>query len=92
MSTFVEFNKCWTSGKSSRLFIETVNVTGLQFMNLFVFLGHPGNAHFAPKYPQPAKAKKKVKSKRKTDRDNARAAKFQERKKREMEAAASAAA
>ena len=90
MSTFVEFNKCWTSGKRSRLFIETVN--GNAFMNFSVFLGHPGNAHFAPKYPQPAKAKKKVKSKRKTVRDNERAAKFQEQKRREMEMAAAASA
>ena len=59
-------------------------------MNFSVFLGHPGNAHFVPKNPQPAK--KKVKSKRKTDRDNERAAKFQERKRKEAEAAVSAAA
>ena len=88
MSTFVEFNKCWTSGKRSRLFIESVN--GNAFMNFSVFLGHPGNVYFDPKNHHTAK--KKVKSKRKTDRDNERAAKFQERKKKEMEAAASAAA
>ena len=88
LSTFVEFNKCWTSGKRSRLFIESVN--GNAFMTFSVFLGHPGNAHFVPKNPQQPK-KKKVKSKRKTDRDNQRAANFQERKRREMEAAVSAA-
>ena len=89
LSTFVEFNKCWTSGKRSRLFIESVN--GNAFMTFSVFLGHPGNAHFVPKNPQPPK-KKKVKSKRKTYRDNQRAANFQERKRKEMEAAVSAAA
>lgn len=87
LSTFVEFNKCWISGKRSRLFIETVN--GNAFMNFSVFLGHPGKPHFAPKNPQPPK---KVKSKRKADRDNERAARFQERKRKEMEAAAAAAA
>ena len=89
-ATFVELNKCWISGKSSRLFIETVK--GNAFVNFSVFLGHPGNVHFVPKNPQPAAAKKKVKSKRKTERDNLRAAQFQERKKKEMETAASAEA
>ena len=78
------------SGKRSRLFIESVN--GNAFMTFSVFLGHPGNAHFVPKNPQPPKKKKKVKSKRKTDRDNQRAANFQERKRKETEAAVSAAA
>ena len=45
-STFVEFNKCWSSGKRSRLVIESVN--GHAFVNFSAFLGNPKTMHFAP--------------------------------------------
>ena len=88
-STFVEFNKCWSSGKRSRLVIEWVN--GHAFVNFSAFLGHPETMHFAPgeKWsPRRYSNKKpKKKSKRKTQRDNDRAARFQEKKRQEKEAA-----
>ena len=43
LSTFAEFNKCWRSGKKSRLIIETVN--GHAFVNFCAFLGHPNERH-----------------------------------------------
>ena len=88
-STFVEFNKCWRSGKRSRLVIESVN--GNAFVNFSAFLGHPETMHFDPgekRSPRRYSNKKpKKKSKRKTQRDNDRAARFQEKKRQEREAA-----
>ncbi len=84
--TFVEFNKCWSSGKKSRLVIESVN--GFAFVNFSAFLGHPKTIHFAPRENQnPGRKSSKKKSKRKTQRDNQRAARFQERKRQEIDAA-----
>ena len=87
-STFVEFNKCWSSGKRSRLVIESVN--GHAFVNFSAFLGNPKTMHSAPgenRYPRrKSKKKSKKKSKRKTQRDNDRAARFQEKKHQEREA------
>ena len=87
--TFVEFNKCWSSGKRSRLVIETVN--GHAFVNFSAFLGHPETMHFAPGEKRSQRRysnkKPKKKSKRKTQRDNDRAARFQEKKRQEREAA-----
>ena len=89
-STFVEFNKCWSSGKKSRLVIESVN--GFAFVNFSAFLGHPKTIHFAPRENQnPGRKSSKKKSKRKTQRDNQRAARFQEMKRQEKEAAVSEA-
>ena len=88
-STFVEFNKCWSSGKKSRLVIESVN--GFAFVNFSAFLGHPKTMHFAPREKQNPGRKSKKKSKRKTQRDNDRAARFQEKKRQEREAAVSEA-
>ena len=76
-STFVEFNKCWSSGKKSRLVIESFN--GFAFVNFSAFLGHPKTMHFAPREKRDPGRKSKKKSKRKTQRDNERAARFQER-------------
>ena len=88
-STFVEFNKCWRSGKRSRLVIESVN--GNAFVNFSAFLGHPETMHFAPGEKRSQRRysnkKPKKKSKRKTQRDNDRAARFQEKKRQEREAA-----
>ena len=88
-STFVEFNKCWSSGKKSRLVIESFN--GFAFVNFSAFLGHPKTMHSAPREKQDPGRKPKKKSKRKTQRDNERAARFQERKRQEREAAVSEA-
>ena len=88
-STFVEFNKCWSSGKKSRLVIESFN--GFAFVNFSAFLGHPKTMHSAPRErPDPGRKSRK-KSKQKTQRDNERAARFQERKRQEREAAVSEA-
>ena len=84
-STFVEFNKCWGSGKKSRLVIESVN--GLAFVNFSSFLGHPKTMHFAPRENRDPGRKPKQKSKRKTERDNERAARFQAKKRQERDAA-----
>ena len=46
-STFMEFNKCWRSGKKSRLVIES-NVNGFAFVNFSAFLGYPETLHVAP--------------------------------------------
>ena len=77
-----EFVKCWSSGKKSRLIIESVS--GQAFIHFSAFLGNPKDDHFKARARdwQP-KPKSKKKSERKIQRDNARAAKFQERKKRE---------
>ena len=89
-STFVEFNKCWSSGKKSRLVIESMN--GFAFVNFSAFLGHPKTMHFAPRENQnPGRKSSKKKSKRKTQRDNQRAARFQEMKRQEKEASVSEA-
>ena len=92
-STFVEFNKCWRSGKRSRLVIESVN--GHTFVNFLAFLGHPETMHFTPREKRSpsrySNKKPKKKSKRKTQRDNDRAARFQEKKRQEREAAAAEA-
>ena len=74
--TFVEFNKCWSSGKKSRLVIESMN--GFVYVSFSAFLGHPKTMHFAPREKQDPGRKYKKKSKRKTQRDNERAARFQE--------------
>ena len=87
-ASFNEFVKCWSSGKRSRLFIESVN--GHAFVNFSAFLGYPKDDHFMPKArdrQSKPKKKKKQKSQRKIQRDNARAAEFQERKRRERERA-----
>ena len=84
-STFVEFNKCWSSGKKSRLVIESVN--GFAFVSFSAFLGHPKTTHFAPREKRDLGRKSKKKSKQKTERDNARAARFHEKKRQEREAA-----
>ena len=78
-----EFVKCWSSGKNSRLIIESVS--GQAFIHFSAFLGNPKDDHFKARARdwQP-KPKSKKKSERKIQRDNARAAKFQERKKGEM--------
>ena len=88
-STFVEFNKCWSSGKKSRLVIESFN--GFAFVNFSAFLGHPKTMHSAPQEKRDPGRKSRKKSKRKTQRDNERAARFQERKRQEREAAVSEA-
>ena len=88
-STFVEFNKCWSSGKKSRLVIESMN--GVAFVNFSAFLGHPKTMHFAPREKRDPGRKCKKKSERKTQRDNERAARFQEKKRQEREAAVSEA-
>ena len=88
-STFVEFNKCWSSGKRSRLVIESVN--GFAYVNFSAFLGHPKTMHFAPREKRDPGRKSKKKSKRKTERDNNRAARFQAKKRQEREAAVSEA-
>ena len=88
-STFVEFNKCWSSGKKSRLVIESFN--GFAFVNFSAFLGHPKTMHSAPQEKRDPGSKSRKKSKQKTQRDNERAARFQERKRQEREAAASEA-
>ena len=87
-ASFNEFVKCWSSGKRSRLFIESVN--GHAFVNFSAFLGYPKDDHFVPKArdrQSKPKKKRKKKSQRKIQRDNARAAEFQERKRRERERA-----
>ena len=85
-ASFNEFVKCWSSGKRSRLFIESVN--GHAFVNFSAFLGYPKDDHFMPKArDRQSKPTKKKKSQRKIQRDNARAAEFQERKRRERERA-----
>ena len=80
LASVSEFVKCWSSGKKSRLIIESVN--GQAFLNFSAFLGDPKDDHFKARaggrQPKPKK-----KSERKIQRDNARAAQFQERKKRE---------
>ena len=43
-SAFLEFVKCWGSGRRSRLFMESVN--GEAFLNFSTFLGNPGKVHF----------------------------------------------
>ena len=82
LANFSEFVKCWSSGKKSRLVIESVN--GHAIVNFTAFLGHPSADHFhfnsKPKNRQP---KPRQKSERKIQRDNARAASFQERKRKE---------
>ena len=85
--SFYEFVKCWSSGKRSRLFIESVN--GHAFVNFSAFLGYPKDDHFMPQARdrQSKPKKKKKKSQRKIQRDNARAAEFQERKRRDRERA-----
>lgn len=88
-STFVEFNKCWSSGKKSRLVIESMN--GFAFVNFSAFLGHPKTMHFTPREKRDPGRKYKKKSERKTQRDNERAARFQEKKRQEREAAVSEA-
>ena len=45
-ATFMEFNKCWRSGKKSRLIVESVN--GFAFINFSAYLGHPESMHVAP--------------------------------------------
>ena len=67
-STFVEFNKCWSSGKKSRLVIESFN--GFAFVNFSAFLGHPKTMHSAPREKRDPGRKSRKKSKRKTQRDN----------------------
>ena len=48
-STFMEFNKCWRSGKKSRLVIESnVNGFAFAFINFSAFLGYPETLHVAP--------------------------------------------
>ena len=85
-ASFNEFVKCWSSGKKSRLVIESVN--GHAFVNFSAFLGYPKDDHFMPKArDRQSKPSKKKKSQRKIQRDNARAAEFQERKRRERERA-----
>ena len=89
-STFVEFNKCWRSGKKSRLVIESIN--GFAFVNFSAFLGHPKTVHVAPPEKDKLGRKSRKKSKKKTERDNERAARFQARKRQcESDAAASEA-
>ena len=88
-STFVEFNKCWRSGKKSRLVIESVN--GFAFVNFSAFLGHPKTVYEAPPEKNKPGRKSRKKSKKKTERDNERAARFQARKQQEKDAAASEA-
>ena len=78
-----EFVKCWSSGKKSRLIIESVR--GQAFIQFSAFLGNPKDDHSkARARARDRQPKPKQKSERKIQRDNARAAKFQERKKREM--------
>ena len=78
-ATFMEFNKCWRSGKKSRLIVESVN--GFAFINFSAYLGHPESMHVAPpekrKPGSIVKRKPRKKSKKKTERDNVRAARFQ---------------
>ena len=92
-ATFMEFNKCWRSGKKSRLIVESVN--GFAFINFSAYLGHPESMHVAPpekrKPGSTVKRKPRKKSKKKTERDNVRAARFQAKKRQEKDAAASAA-
>ena len=92
-ATFMEFNKCWRSGKKSRLIVESVN--GFAFINFSAYLGHPESMHVAPpekrKPGSIVKRKPRKKSKKKTERDNVRAARFQAKKQQEKDAAASAA-
>ena len=88
-STFVEFNKCWSSGKKSRLVIESLN--GFAFVSFSAFLGHPKTMHSAPREKLNPGRKSKKKSKRKTERDNERAARFHEKKRQEREATVSEA-
>ena len=77
-----EFVKCWSSGKKSRLIIESVR--GQAFIQFSAFLGNPKDDHSkARARARDRQPKPKQKSERKIQRDNARAAKFQERKKRE---------
>ena len=95
-ATFIEFVKCWGSGRRSRLFMES-RKSGA-FMNFSTFLGHPGMRRSfqqskmasdeEPKVQDPKSKKEKKskkKSKKKTERDNQRAAIFQKRKKDEAE-------
>ena len=79
-ASFREFVKCWSSGKKSRLIIESVN--GHAIVNFTAFLGHPSANHFNSK-PRNRQLKPRQKSERKIQRDNARAASFQERKRKE---------
>ena len=101
-ATFIEFVKCWGSGRRSRLFMES-RKSGA-FVNFSTFLGHPGMRRSyqqfkmasdeEPKVQDPKSNKEKQskkKSKKKTERDNQRAAIFQKRKKDEAELAAAAA-
>ena len=77
-----EFVNCWSSGKKSRLIIESVR--GQAFIQFSAFLGNPKDDHSkARARARDRQPKPKQKSERKIQRDNARAAKFQERKKRE---------
>ena len=89
-ATFMEFNKCWRSGKKSRLIVESVN--GFSFINFTAYLGHPESMHVAPpekrKPGSTVKRKPRKKSKKKTERDNVRAARFQAKKQQEKDAAA----
>ena len=88
-STFVEFNKCWRSGKKSRLVIESVK-GGLAFVNFSAFLGDPKTMHVVPpEKEKPGRTRKK--SKKRTERDNERAARFHARKQQERDAAVSEA-
>ena len=89
-STFVEFNKCWRSGKKSRLVIESVK-GGFAFVNFSAYLGHPKTMHVAPPEKDKPGRKSRKKSKKKTERDNERAARFQAKKQQERDAAASEA-
>ena len=92
LSTFAEFNKCWRSGKKSRLIIETVN--GHAFVNFCAFLGYPNERHENSRWrrnPRPKETSTlKKKSPRKTQRDNERAASFQRRKRDSAAASATA--
>ena len=64
-STFVEFNKCWRSGKKSRLVIESIN--GFAFVNFSAFLGHPKTVHVAPPEKDKPGRNSRKKSKKKTE-------------------------
>ena len=79
-----EFVKCWSSGKKSRLILESVN--GYSFVNFSAFLGYPGDHHFNAngRHRNPKAQNSKKKSSHQIQSDNERAARFQERKRREM--------
>ena len=68
-SSVMEWMKCWQTGTSSRLVLESFN--GKAFFSFSGFLGAPQDKHF------------KTKSKKKQQRDNERAAAFQARQEAE---------